>query len=263
VVIVWGPLQDTITAAEEIRLRYVDAIDGVPNETRQPFADGSTDFERILPGPDRMYPDTDSPPTRMTRARVARLEAALPPPPWERERRYADAGVPRPTIHYLIRRGGAAIVDRVVEEAGADTRTACLFFGERLKGLRRRRWTALEDIPAERWCELFRHFQRRPVLAEAWRQLVAAMARDPGRPLGEILEGEGLAEEYGEVWRQQITATIEASPDHRVEVDGLERFRMGRIMAQLRGRIAAREVLAALRSASAAAGALRAEGGER
>ncbi len=74
-VVVWGPERDVHTAAEEIRLRYVDATDGVPNETRQPFADGHTDFERILPGPDRMYPDTDSPPTRVTRERVDRLRA--------------------------------------------------------------------------------------------------------------------------------------------------------------------------------------------
>ncbi|MCK4858683.1 MAG: Glu-tRNA(Gln) amidotransferase subunit GatE, partial [candidate division Zixibacteria bacterium] len=34
-VIVWGPQADTITAAQEIRLRMEDAIAGVPNETRQ------------------------------------------------------------------------------------------------------------------------------------------------------------------------------------------------------------------------------------
>ena len=93
-VVVWGPERDVRTAADEIRLRYVDATDGIPNETRQPFADGSTDFERILPGPDRMYPDTDSPPTRVTRERVDRLRAALPERPWEREARYVAAGVP-------------------------------------------------------------------------------------------------------------------------------------------------------------------------
>ena len=76
VVIVWGPERDTRTAAEEIRIRYAEATDGVPNETRQPFEDGSTDFERILPGPDRMYPDTDSPPTRVTRERVERLQGS-------------------------------------------------------------------------------------------------------------------------------------------------------------------------------------------
>ena len=62
---------------------------GVPHETRQPSPDGTTDFERILPGPDRMYPDTDSPPTRVTRERVARLGAGLAERPWDREARYA------------------------------------------------------------------------------------------------------------------------------------------------------------------------------
>ena len=92
VVVVWGPAQDTETAINEIRLRYVDATQGVPNETRQPFRDGSTDFERILPGPDRMYPDTDSPPTRVTRDRVERLEAGLAERPWVREAAYSKAG---------------------------------------------------------------------------------------------------------------------------------------------------------------------------
>ena len=95
IVVVWGPEEDTVTACEEIRLRYVDATQGVPNETRQPFVDGSTDFERILPGPDRMYPDTDSPPTRVTRERVARLKATLPERPWDRETRYTAVGRPR------------------------------------------------------------------------------------------------------------------------------------------------------------------------
>ena len=137
VVIVWGPLGDTVTAADEIRLRYVDATRGIPNETRQPFRDGSTDFERILPGPDRMYPDTDSPPTSVTRERVARLRVHLAERPWQREARYSAAGVPKPTIHYLIRRGGAPRVDRLVAEAGADLRRACFLFGERLVHLKR------------------------------------------------------------------------------------------------------------------------------
>ena len=106
-VVVWGVERDTLCAAEEIRLRYADACVGVPPETRQPFADGSTSFERILPGPDRMYPDTDSPPQRILRERVSQLAAGLPEPPWLREARFRQAGVPRHTVHYLIRRGGA------------------------------------------------------------------------------------------------------------------------------------------------------------
>ena len=37
-------------------------IKGVPQETRKALTNGTTIFERVLPGPDRMYPDTDLPP---------------------------------------------------------------------------------------------------------------------------------------------------------------------------------------------------------
>ncbi|HEX9187166.1 MAG TPA: Glu-tRNA(Gln) amidotransferase subunit GatE, partial [Vicinamibacteria bacterium] len=178
-VVVWGPERDCRTAADEVRLRYVDATDGVPHETRQPFADGSTDFERILPGPDRMYPDTDSPPTRVTRERVGRLRAALPERPWDREARYAAAGVPVPVIHYLVRRGGASTVDRVVAEAGADLRRAAFFFGERLKGLRRR-GVAVDAVGEDAWVELFHALAARPARREAWAALVRRMAARPG-----------------------------------------------------------------------------------
>ena len=118
--IVFGPEEDCRTAAEEIRLRFVDATMGVPKETRQALAGGFTTFERILPGPDRMYPDTDSPPTRITAERVAEARARLRPPPWERIQRYGAWRVPEETADYFIRRGGADIVDAVVEQTGAD-----------------------------------------------------------------------------------------------------------------------------------------------
>ena len=70
-----GPRRTAARPPNEIRLRFADATQGVPKETRQALVGGYTTFERILPGPDRMYPDTDSPPTRVTAERVARLRA--------------------------------------------------------------------------------------------------------------------------------------------------------------------------------------------
>jgi len=233
VVVVWGPEADTVTAAEEIRLRYADAADGVPNETRQPFADGTTDFERILPGPDRMYPDTDSPPTRVTRDRVARLAATLPPRPWEREARYAAAGVPLPVIHYLIRRGGATLVDRLVAEAGADLRTACFFVGERLKGLRRNGVT-VDTVPAERWLELFRLAAGTPVLLEADDAVVRALAAAPDRPVAEAVAAAGLGD-APQAWRGNVEESLRRWPE-RADVA----FALA--MRELRGRVPAAAV---------------------
>jgi Glu-tRNA(Gln) amidotransferase subunit E-like FAD-binding protein len=247
-VVVWGPERDVHTAADEIRLRYVDATDGVPNETRQPFADGSTDFERILPGPDRMYPDTDSPPTRVTRERVERLRAALPERPWERERRYVAAGVPVPVVHYLVRRGGAALVDRVVAQAGCDLRSAAFFFGERLKGLRRA-GVAVDRIPEDAWVELFRAFAARPARREAWQILVRRMAVRPGESVAGLLGELGLDSEPAG-WRAMLARWVGAAEREAYDRDPgrILRHATGQVMDTLRGRVPARAVIEAVQA---------------
>jgi glutamyl-tRNA(Gln) amidotransferase subunit E len=239
--VVWGPEQDTLTAAEEIRLRLVDALDGVPNETRQPFVDGSTDFERILPGPDRMYPDTDSPPQPVTRERVARLNASLPEPPWVREARYHAAGVPEPLSQYLIRRGGARLVDLVTARCGADLRRACFFFGERVKSLRRA-GLAVDEVPDSGWCALFELFTREPVTWEAWRDLTEWLIRRPDDDLLETAQAAGFGIEP-EDWRERVgTLILEARSGPAAGIDRQHRFMMGLAMDELRGRVFARDV---------------------
>jgi glutamyl-tRNA(Gln) amidotransferase subunit E len=246
VVVVWGAQDDTVTAVEEVRLRYVDALDGIPNETRQPFRDGSTDFERILPGPDRMYPDTDSPPTPVTRERVERLQAALPPRPWEREERFTAAGIPRATVHFLVRRGAAAFVETVVRETGADLRRAGFFFGERMKGLRRR-GVAVDRISPERWVELFRAFAERPVLYDAWQVLVREVAAQPDSPVAAALERAGLDETIQD-WTDRMAQRLARSAVayYGGDAERWRRFALGRALEDLRGRVPVGEVRSAL-----------------
>ncbi len=69
-VIVWGSEDDVKTAVNEIIIRAKEATIGIPSETRQAMSDGTNGFERILPGADRMYPDTDLPPKKITKERI-------------------------------------------------------------------------------------------------------------------------------------------------------------------------------------------------
>ncbi|MFH1132099.1 MAG: Glu-tRNA(Gln) amidotransferase subunit GatE [Pseudomonadota bacterium] len=240
-IVIWGPNVDTITAAEEIRLRYADAVGGVPNETRQPFLNGSTDFERILPGPDRMYPDTDSPPTRMTRERVESLRTNLCAPPWEREKRYGAVGVPKNTIYFLIRRGGAALVDRVVEKDEADLRQACFFFGERLKGIRRK-GVPVQNITAECWSNFFRELGKKEVLWEVWQQLVVMMANAPKKKLNQIIDENSFAKAPMDLAKTIGELVKGSKPDHSVSEQGYFQFYMGKVMQKLRGKVPAHDV---------------------
>ncbi|MBN2571016.1 MAG: Glu-tRNA(Gln) amidotransferase subunit GatE [Ignavibacteriales bacterium] len=98
VVIVWGDERDSTTAVEEIIIRAREATIGIPSETRQALRDGTNGFERILPGPQRMYPDTDLPPKNIPQERVNKIQSDLPKPLWALEKYYRSIGVPEDCI---------------------------------------------------------------------------------------------------------------------------------------------------------------------
>jgi glutamyl-tRNA(Gln) amidotransferase subunit E len=100
-VIVWGNETDSDTGAKEIIIRAKEATIGIPSETRQALRDGTNGFERILPGPDRMYPDTDLPPKRLFKERIDKIRLNISDKLWEREKWYNELGLPEDVIKPL------------------------------------------------------------------------------------------------------------------------------------------------------------------
>ncbi|MDG6225228.1 MAG: Glu-tRNA(Gln) amidotransferase subunit GatE [Candidatus Thermoplasmatota archaeon] len=102
-VLVAGNEADTLTAVREIYIRCREAFDGVPHETRQVIGPDETSFERILPGPDRMYPDTDRPPIVVTPEILARVRSLVPSLPyWEEEEEMRSLGVSPDNARMLV-----------------------------------------------------------------------------------------------------------------------------------------------------------------
>lgn len=137
VVIVWGDARDVETATKEIIIRAREATIGIPSETRQALRDGTTGFERILPGPQRMYPDTDLPPIRVTPERLARLRARMPVQYWERVRRYHELKVPGDAIEGLAISELAPLFDEAVSELGFSVKDAAVLLWRYPRRLRR------------------------------------------------------------------------------------------------------------------------------
>lgn len=240
--LVFGPEEDCRTAAEEIRLRFADATQGVPQETRQALAGGYTTFERILPGPDRMYPDTDSPPTKITEARMAEARARMRPAPWARLERYRSWRVPEETGHYLIRRGGAEILDAVVERTGVDGLVAAIEIGQRARALKRA-GLPIQRLGVEAWVQVFDLFTDGLLPRECLGTVAARMAAD-GLDAAEAARAEGIALVPRERWSAELQAlTMEGYLGERVDTPEKRlRFLAGKAMAQLKGRAPAAEV---------------------
>lgn len=137
-VMIWGPDADVETACNEIKGRIIEAFDGVPNETRQARFDGTNDFERILPGADRMYPDTDHPPKMIDKTRIKNIASNLPEKPWDIEKRYASYAFPKDSIDMIPVSRYKALIDRLEKDLKPeDLRIAAITITQTMKSLSR------------------------------------------------------------------------------------------------------------------------------
>ncbi len=132
-VLVWGPEGDTLMACNEIIIRAQEATEGIPNDTRQALKDGTNGFERVLPGPERMYPDTDLPPLAITEERLATIEGGLPEAVWDRLDRYRQMGLADDLHATLCQPRWAKLFDRLTTELETEPRFAATVLVQRLK----------------------------------------------------------------------------------------------------------------------------------
>ncbi|MBS4035403.1 MAG: Glu-tRNA(Gln) amidotransferase subunit GatE [Ignavibacterium sp.] len=126
-VIVWGSEEDVQMAVSEIIIRAKEATIGIPSETRQAMSDGTNGFERILPGADRMYPDTDLPPKKVTQERLDKIKSWLPEQFWKRIEWYKKLGIPSDTIDELSVSKYAELFKKAVNDWKVDPTTAAVF----------------------------------------------------------------------------------------------------------------------------------------
>ncbi len=131
--IIWGPHEDMETALETIEERCQLAFVRVPNETRKSFKDGTTVFERVLPGADRMYPDTDTPPISLDNEHIEAVSENLPTEVIDRYNQLKEWGVPDDAYTYIFKKNLFPLINRIIEELKLDPKAIGSFFGHRLK----------------------------------------------------------------------------------------------------------------------------------
>ncbi len=132
-----GPEEDLQTAANEICNRIEEAFQGVPPETRQAQPGGTTDFERILPGADRMYPDTDLPPQAISPDTFNRLQKLLPEKPWIRRDTYRKLGLSEHLIDRLLNLELCDVFDELLSKTEFRPCQLASLLADRMRGSKR------------------------------------------------------------------------------------------------------------------------------
>ncbi|MDR1758367.1 MAG: Glu-tRNA(Gln) amidotransferase subunit GatE [Bacteroidales bacterium] len=184
-ILLWGPKEDMKTAIEVIDERARMAFEGVPKETRKSFVDGTTIFERVLPGADRMYPDTDSAPIPLDSAYIEQLRARVPDEVSGRYEQLIAWNVPDHTYDYLFTWNYFPLIKQIVADLKIDPKYVATFIGTRLKHLHGQ----FKQIPfdRQRLYDLFVFLQTERLNFAIAPKMLKEMFQHPGMDFESIL----------------------------------------------------------------------------
>ncbi len=117
-----------LDALEVAVARANEALDGVPEETRDPLPDGTTKYSRPLPGAARMYPETDVPPTEITEERLKEVRDNMPEFPEQIEKRLMDQyGINAQQARQIVRQSNDELFERIAKDPAMAPVAATMF----------------------------------------------------------------------------------------------------------------------------------------
>ena len=246
-ILVWGPQPDISTAIQEIVIRAREATIGVPNETRQALADGTNGFERILPGPDRMYPDTDLPPLEITETHIQALEKNVPLRFWDRQNKYAELGIPVHLITQVASSPQAVLFETCIERyALKPVRIAQLIFEKKLAWCRK--GLPVDQLTEDIWHTFLRYADKHLPLIEAADQIFGKYLQSEDvrfeKMLTNFLENNPDREDI----KAEIRKMIGSRKLENKSIAQVESYIMGQLMKNLRGHVAGKELRQILQS---------------
>lgn len=202
-IIVWGPPEDMETALETIEERCRMAFTGVPNETRKSFPDGTTIFERVLPGADRMYPDTDSAPIPIEDEDIEKIRQRLPLAVDYRLAQLKEWGIPEDTYGYLLKRNLVWIIQKIINDFDQPPKFVGTLFGHNLRHIESR-VTPSAEFSYYTIYGLFKFIRSRGLEKTATKEMLPTLYSYPQMAFDSVLTAIG----YRKVSKKEIISNI-------------------------------------------------------
>ena len=211
------------------------ALEGVPEETRDPLPDGTTKFSRPLPGAARMYPETDVPPMLITAERLSILKDNMPEFPEQVEKRLVSSyGINSQQANQLVKQSRDELFVKIAERTGMTPAAATTLTNT---------YTELEhegldpdSMDESKVTDLFVLLKENRFSKEALPSLLKEMVK--GSDVNAAISKLGL-EAVGSDEASEIIAKLVKEREDFVRSKGLDAIGplMGPVMSALRGKI--------------------------
>ena len=236
-IIVWAGEDDIQTAVNEIIIRAKEATIGIPSETRQALSDGTNGFERILPGADRMYPDTDLPPKKIAAERIEKIKSWLPEQFWKRQEWYRKLNIPPDTIDELSISKYARIFKIAVIGWRVNPVTAAVVLIQYPKRLKKSGHNT-EILNEEIMSSVLRAYADEKLTYDFILNALK-MSIELGMFVNEIIPDPINDTDLA---KEMMSADLEMQRMQYIKAENADSIMMGILMRRLRGRISAKQV---------------------
>lgn len=245
--IFWAPTADVATALEIIKERCELAFEGVPNETRKSLPNGTTIFERVLPGPDRMYPDTDSAPIPIEEEQIQAIRKQLPRDIAKNTKKMKKWQIPADAFAYILKRNLYPLLDKIIADFNQPPRFTGTLIGHHLKHIEGR---IVPSAPFEyhRVYQLFEFIIRKKLRRDIMKAMLPVVYQYPNMDLESVLTTIGYRPVPEEEILENVPILIEKFNDisKLKERPALVRWVMGQLkplalgnmnLGELRGKV--------------------------
>ncbi len=232
-------------ALDAVKERAIEALHGVPEETRDPMLDGTSRYSRPLPGAARMYPETDVPPICIDAERLARIDSNLPELPEEKAARFvAEYGVHEQQAQQLAREYDELFETLAVKGMAGVAASVILGTFPEME----REGLASQDIPHDSLVHVFDRLAAGDFAKEALPDIMRQLAQ--GKDVDGAIEALGLTsldheEAYG------IIQSLVKGRESFIRERGMDAMGplMGPVMQELRGKVDGKQASDLLRRA--------------
>jgi glutamyl-tRNA(Gln) amidotransferase subunit E len=184
--IFWGPEGDMAAALETIEERCQLAFKGVPNETRKALPNGTTIFERVLPGPNRMYPDTDSAPIPIEESHIQAIRKHLPTGVADNIKQMMEWKIPVDAYPYILKRNLFPLIERIINDFNQPPGFSGTLIGHHLKYIEGQR-TPASPFDYNRIYELFDFIIRKKVKRNILKEMLPEVYEHPKMDFDSVL----------------------------------------------------------------------------
>lgn len=200
-ILFWAPDEDIKTALETIMERCQMAFTGVPNETRKSLPGGITLFERVLPGADRMYPDTDSAPISIHEEQIEAARKELPLQLSDRLKQLAEWGIPEDAYTYILRNNLMPFLEQQTQENAIPAKQLGLLYAHHLKSMQGSKALPFDN---QRMADLLHFAQNRKLSLDILAPMLTVLFSHPNMQFSSILEVIGFKETSLEDLKSQV-----------------------------------------------------------